>query len=163
VTFDTGSSFKNLATGVWNWSLTPDTGFDTDVLTVLDLFRGGKTHSTTTAPADQNHPSHHVLKSFVVCHGERKTRTAAGDNCRRRANLVIQKCRRYWTSAQPALYRPDRRRKLDSSQYLLLYTGDREQLPSTEAVPRRLTHAGGETFNNLTVNTGGFGQPRRVG
>lgn len=43
------TNFNNLATGVWNWTLTPNTTYDTDMATVLDCSAVGNTFNYSGA------------------------------------------------------------------------------------------------------------------
>ena len=56
------TNFDNLATGTWNWTLTPNTGFDTDVAGVLNLTAIGNTFTYNGAGAQRIIPTtyHHI-------------------------------------------------------------------------------------------------------
>jgi hypothetical protein len=59
------TNFDNLATGTWNWNLTPNTGYDTDVNTVMNLTAIGNTFNYGAAGNQRIIPitHHHILLS----------------------------------------------------------------------------------------------------
>ena len=80
------TNFDNLATGTWNWTLTPNTTFDTDMNTVLDCTAAGNIFNYSGNGAQSIIPAtyYHLTLSNS---GDKLTSAALDVN----GNLLIQK------------------------------------------------------------------------
>ena len=117
-----GSNFDNLATGIWNWTLTPNTTYDTDIATVLDLTAIGNTFNYNGNGAQRIIPTtyHHInLSNSGAKDGNNATFAVQGN----------------WTVSGTATF-----------------TEGTGTITLNGSVAQTITNPSGETFNNLTIN-----------
>jgi hypothetical protein len=119
---DNGSDFENLSTGVWNWSLTPNTTYDTDLNTVLDCSTAGNTFNYSANGAQRIIP--------VTYHHLNLSTAGAKD-----ANNASWSVAGNWTVSGTASF--------TEGTGTITLSGTSDQT---------ITNASGETFNNLTIN-----------
>jgi hypothetical protein len=143
------TNFDNLATGVWNWSLTPNSGYDTDLNTVMDLTAVGNTFNYNGAGA----------QSIIITTHHNVTLSTSGiksaqANLDFNGNLLIS------GTAQLSVDTGDRNFNLGGNWTVTSTNADPfVQGSTTETVTFDGTGAqtistvlGTETFRNLTVN-----------
>lgn len=121
---DTGSngSFVNQSTGTWNWTLTPNTTFDTDMTTVMVCTSVGNTFNYNATGAQRIIPIsyHHLLLS------------ASGAKDANNASFSVAG---NWTVSGTATF--------TEGTGTITFNGTTAQT---------ITNPSGETFNNLTIN-----------
>ncbi len=117
------TNFDNLATGVWNWNLTPNTTFDTDVATVLDNLTQLGIHSIIMA-AERNG----LFQQRTII--SRLSNRGAKD-----ANNASFSVQGNWTVSGTATF-----------------TEGTGTITLNGSVAQTITNPAGETFNNLTIN-----------
>ncbi|NJN41966.1 MAG: T9SS type A sorting domain-containing protein [Flammeovirgaceae bacterium] len=117
------TNIDNLISGVWNWTLTPNTTFDTDVATVLNCTAVGNTFNYNAAGAQRIIPAsyHHLNLS------------TSGAKDANNANFSVAG---NWTVSGTATFTEG--------------TGTVTLNGSANA--QTITNPSGETFNNLTIN-----------
>lgn len=120
------TNFDNLATGTWNWTLTPNTTYDTDIATVLNATASGNTFNYSGAGAQRIIPTsyHHLtLSNSGAKDGNNASFSVGGD----------------WNVTGTASF--------TEGTSLITFNGSGAQ---------SITNAAGETFSRVTVNkTGG--------
>ncbi len=116
------TNFDNLSNATWNWSLTPNTTFDTDIATVLNLTATGNTFNYNGAGAQRIIPTthHHI------------TLSTSGAKDANNASFAVQG---NWTVSGTASF-----------------TEGTGTITLNGSVAQTITNAAGETFNNLTIN-----------
>jgi hypothetical protein len=117
------TNFDNLSTGVWNWSLTPNTTYDTDIATVLNLTAIGNTFNYNAAGAQRIIPTtyHHISLS------------TSGAKDGNNASFSVQG---NWTVSGTATF-------TEGTAGTITFNG---------SVAQTITNPAGETFYNLTIN-----------
>ncbi|MEX2233535.1 MAG: T9SS type A sorting domain-containing protein [Cyclobacteriaceae bacterium] len=122
-TIDAGSDFNNLATGTWNWSLTPNTAYDVDMNTVMDLSVAGNTFNYNAAGAQRILPiTHHNI-------------TLSNSGAKDANNSALIAVRGNWLVSGTATFTEG------TGTVTLSGTG-----------AQTITNPAGETFNNLVIN-----------
>ena len=118
----TDTNLDNLATGVWVWTLTPNTTYDTDVATVLNLTAIGNTFNYNGAGTQRIIPTtyHHI------------TLSNAGAKDANNASFAVQG---NWTASGSATF-----------------TEGTGTITLNGSVSQSITNPSGETFYNLTTN-----------
>lgn len=121
---DNGSNgnFNNLATGTWNWSLTPNTTFDIDMSTVLDCAASGNTFNYNAA-GDQR---------IIPVQYSNLTLSNSGAKDSNNASISLNG---NWLVSGSASF-----------------TEGTGTVTFNGAVAQLITSTGTETFNNLTIN-----------
>jgi hypothetical protein len=116
------TNFDNLANATWNWSLTPNTTFDTDIATVLNLTASGNTFNYNGAGAQRIIPTthHHI------------TLSNSGAKESNNASFAVQG---NWTVSGTATF-----------------TEGTGTITLNGSVAQAITNTAGETFYNLTIN-----------
>lgn len=118
----TDTNYDNLATGVWNWTLTPNTTFDTDMVTVLDCTASGNTFNYSAAGSQRIIP--------VTYHHLTLSNSGAKD-----ANNASFAVRGNWLVSGTASF-----------------TEGTGTITLSGAGSQTVTNPSGETFNNLIIN-----------
>ncbi len=124
-TIDTGSSFNNQAGGTWNWTLTPNTTFDTSMNTVLDCSSTGNTFNYGGAGAQRIIPTQY----------NNLTLSNAGAKDANNASWSVSG---NWLVSGSASF-----------------TEGTGTITMNGATNQTVTNGSGETFYNLTVNKSG--------
>ncbi|WP_276367289.1 hypothetical protein [Chryseolinea sp. H1M3-3] len=116
------TNFDNLSNATWNWSLTPNTTFDTDIATVLNLTASGNTFNYNGAGAQRIIPTthHHI------------TLSNSGAKESNNASFAVQG---NWTVSGTATF-----------------TEGTGTITLNGSVAQSITNTAGETFYNLTIN-----------
>lgn len=125
------TNFDNLSTGVWNWSLTPNTTYDTDIATVLNLTAIGNTFNYNAAGAQRIIPTtyHHISLS------------TSGAKDGNNASFSVQG---NWTVSGTATF-------TEGTAGTITFNG---------SVAQTITNPAGETFYNLTINNSSGASPQ---
>lgn len=123
---DTGSNGDFTNTGTWNWSLTPNTTFDTDMATIFDLSATGNTFNYNGNGAQRIIP---VTSGY----GNLLLSTAGAKS----ANNASWSVKGNWTVSGTASFVP-------GSGTITLNGGG--------STVQTISNAAGETFNGLTIN-----------
>jgi hypothetical protein len=124
------TNFDNFDTGVWNWTLTPNTTFDTDVATILNLTAIGNTFNYNGAGAQRIIPTtyHHISLSN------------SGAKDANNASFAVQG---NWNVSGTATF-----------------TEGTGTITLNGSVAQTITNASGETFNNLIINNSFASSPQ---
>jgi len=116
------TNFDNLAGGIWNWTLTPNTTFDTDMSTVLDCTADGNLFTYSGAGAQRIIPTSYDDLTLSV--------SGAKDSNNGAISVAGN-----WVVSGTATF-----------------TEGTGTVTFNGAGSQSLTNASGETFNNLTLN-----------
>lgn len=119
---NTDTNYDNLATGVWNWSLTPNTTFDTDMVTVLNCLASGNTFNYNGSGNQRIIP--------VTYHHLTLSNSGAKD-----ANNASFAVRGNWLVSGTASF-----------------TEGTGTITLSGTAAQTVTNPSGETFNNLVIN-----------
>lgn len=118
----TDSNFDNFASGTWNWTLTPNTTFDTDMAAAMNMTAVGNTFNYSAAGAQRIIPTtyHHL------------TLSNSGAKDANNASFSVQG---NWTVSGTASF-----------------TEGTGTVTLNGANAQSITNPSGETFNNLVIN-----------